>query len=205
MKEFGAIFYGDSSVRFRRSLLFLYPRIKDFHGLMPHIHSFDPLEDEGQYYMTHHKTFVQLRVNRTRYKNDIGFTPWISAGRVLYINSTSIHDKIITPMVECALRKECISPNGSHRGWQTPKGDQHPHRFDSSVLSLLVYKNMRGFYNENHDPTRLHNMTVKIAREAKDVYAGVKNLRAEPYCSIRRDEGLPVNSMRKFQFCETCG
>ncbi|XP_072051352.1 uncharacterized protein [Amphiura filiformis] len=185
LTEFGSIFYGDSSVRFRRSLSFLFQFLKENHGFMQHIHSFNPRLKEAQYYMTHPKTFLELKVKRDRYKNDIGYTPWISAGRVLYVNNSFLHENIITPMVDCALRPQCISPEGAHRGWKPPNGSNHPHRFDSSVLSLLVYKNMRGFYNGLHNSTQEFDKTVRIARDFKDISAGVKTLQFEPNCRHR--------------------
>ncbi|XP_072051308.1 uncharacterized protein [Amphiura filiformis] len=179
LKEFGAIFYGDSSVRFLDTLQILYPYLKQNHGFMQHIHNFDPRNRSGQYHMTHPSTFTQLNINRTAYANDIGYTPWISAGRVLHVNSSFIHKNVLGPLVECSLRLQCIAPEGAHRGKGNLKGANHPHRFDSSVLALVVYKYMRGFYNDDNNSSDLFDKVVKIER----VNFSSKGLRVEPKCN----------------------
>ncbi len=145
---------------------------------MQHIHNFNPRAPNGQYYMTHPQTFKELAVNRSAYANDIGHTPWISAGRVLHVNSSFIHENILGPLVECSLRRHCIAPIGAHRGKGNVEGDNHPHRFDSSVLALVVYKNMRGFYNREHNSTSLFDKVVKIERN----FFGFRGLKFEPHC-----------------------
>lgn len=191
LKEFGVIFYGDSSVRFHKSLQNLFPYLKRNHGFMQHIHSFTPRHPDGQYYMTHPQTFKELKIKRSAYFRDVGATPWISAGRVLHVNSSYIQKNLIEPMVNCALRSDCISPKGAHRGGASSQIKlpfdvdglvPHSHRFDSSVLSLLVYKNMRRFYNIRHHDTPKFDEVVSIARDNAEIMLGVGNLKVKPHC-----------------------
>ena len=156
---------------------------------MQHIHSFTPRHPDGQYYMTHPQTFKELKIKRSAYFRDVGATPWISAGRVLHVNSSYIQKNLIEPMVNCALRSDCISPKGAHRSASRRKltfdvnGTAHySHQFDASVQSLLVYKNMRRFYNIRHHDTPKFDEVVSIARDNDEIMLGVHNLKFKPHC-----------------------
>ena len=137
LHEFGAIFWGDSSVRFSDSLRKALPYLHLHHGFMSHIHSYDPKvksEIKHQYFFTHPKQFDELGVSREDYFQDKNASPHLAANRQLYINNSVMIEKVLEPLTACALKEECIAPKGSV---------VNKHRFDASALALLVYKNMR--------------------------------------------------------------
>lgn len=137
LHEFGAIFWGDASVRFSGSLRDTLPYLHLHHGFMSHIHSYDPKvksEIKHQYFFTDPKQFEELDISREDYFQDKNASPHLAANRQLYINNSVMIEKVLEPLTACALRKECIAPKGSRVG---------NHRFDASALALIVYKNMR--------------------------------------------------------------
>ncbi|XP_072043389.1 uncharacterized protein [Amphiura filiformis] len=72
LREFGAIFWGDSSVRFTGSLRSVLPYLHLHHGYMSHIHGYDPklnTDIRHQYYFTHANMYQELDVNKIEYYN----------------------------------------------------------------------------------------------------------------------------------------
>ncbi|XP_072023828.1 uncharacterized protein [Amphiura filiformis] len=171
--EFGAIFYGDSSVRFQTSLRELFPYLHLHHGFMFHILSYDAkVPGEAQkplLNMTHQAIFRQLQVDTREYNNSYNVTPHISAGRVLLVNNSVINEKVLSPLFNCVMRKQCISPDGA---------DRYNHHFDQSAISILLYKGMRGewSYENRETSTYQFDKVVKIER------SGVKRLPSKDLC-----------------------
>ena len=136
--EFGAIFYGDTSIRFKLSLHTLFPYLNLHHCIMFHILSYDAnTPDQAKkplLEMTSSKTFKQLGINLNRYRTSQNVSLHISAGRLLIVNSSMINIKVIKPLIDCAMREKCISPAGS-----SPTS----HHYDQSAISMILYKNMR--------------------------------------------------------------
>uniref|UniRef100_A0A914Y0T9 Uncharacterized protein n=1 Tax=Panagrolaimus superbus TaxID=310955 RepID=A0A914Y0T9_9BILA len=65
-------------------------------------------------------------------------------GATLLVASRNASSKIIQEWKECAMEKECMAPEGSHRACDIPKLYKNEygncHRYDQSVISLLLYK-----------------------------------------------------------------
>eukprot|EP00057_Strongylocentrotus_purpuratus_P026983 XP_011681457.1 PREDICTED: uncharacterized protein LOC105446392 [Strongylocentrotus purpuratus] len=158
LREFGAIFWGDSSIRLKASLRNLIPISLKHHGYMTHFHGFDPKikeEIQHQYYFTHPQLYANLGVNRTEYLQSENLAPHAAANRQLYLNSSYVHETIVQPMLQCALRYRCISP----RGAKLPK-----HRFDASVLAILIYKNLKGEWTRTNNDNRAFDEVVYLRK-----------------------------------------
>ncbi|XP_072044307.1 uncharacterized protein [Amphiura filiformis] len=137
LREFGAIFWADSSVRFLGSLKTALPYLHLHHGYMTHIHSYDPkvnADIRHQYYFTHRNMYQELGVSKTEYYNAKHAAPHVAANRQLIVNNSVMIERVLDPLTECAKRIECIAPVGAV---------VNKHRFDASALALLIYKNMR--------------------------------------------------------------
>ncbi|XP_041460477.1 uncharacterized protein LOC121411713 [Lytechinus variegatus] len=158
LREFGAIFWGDASIRLKGSLRKLLPVSMKHHGFMSHLHAFDPQKQEEikhQYFFTHPKLYENLGVDRTEYYNSGGMAPHASANRQLYVNGSYIQNAIVQPMLKCALEFRCISPVGAH----VPG-----HRFDASILAILIYKNMKGEWNKTHNDNLVFDDVVYLRK-----------------------------------------
>ncbi|XP_033641415.1 uncharacterized protein LOC117301503 isoform X2 [Asterias rubens] len=162
LKEFGVIFYGDSSVRFKGNLRTLFPLLRHNHGFMFHIHSFDPKlpkKIKHQYYFTNAKMYSELGVDRVEYFNAKQAAPHISAGRVLIANNSMIWEKVFDPWLECGMKNKCIAPAGSKYGI---------HRYDASALAIIVYKNLRYMWTEENNNSEEFDTIVEIVRGKSD-------------------------------------
>ncbi|XP_041461239.1 uncharacterized protein LOC121412502 [Lytechinus variegatus] len=158
LREFGAIFWGDASIRVKGSLRKLLPVSMKHHGFMSHMHAFDPQKQEEikhQYFFTLPQLYQNLGVNRTEYYNSGGMAPHASANRQLYVNSSYIQNAIVQPMLKCALEFRCISPVGAKKG---------NHRFDASILAILIYKNMKGEWNRTHNDNLVFDDVVYLRK-----------------------------------------
>ncbi|XP_063955353.1 uncharacterized protein LOC135154083 isoform X2 [Lytechinus pictus] len=158
LREFGAIFWGDSSIRLKGSLRKLLPISLNHHGYMTHFNAFDPKKKEEikhQYFYTHPQLYDNLGVNRTEYYNSDGMAPHAAANRQLYVNSSYIQQAIVQPMLKCALEYHCISPVGA----RLPK-----HRFDASILAILIYKNLKGEWKRTNNDNRYFDEVVYLRK-----------------------------------------
>ncbi|KAJ8035356.1 hypothetical protein HOLleu_22555 [Holothuria leucospilota] len=158
LNEFGAIYYGDSSIRFLKSLKELLPGIERHHGFMTVIRGFDPKHKQEDvthhYFLTVPEMFKKLKVNRDEYFNSNFSAPHVQPGTQLIINSTTIQSKLMQPWLHCALEQTCIAPPGSSR---------RNHRQDASAISLLVYKNLNGEWTpEDNDTDKMRSVIVVL-------------------------------------------
>ncbi|XP_071853019.1 uncharacterized protein [Apostichopus japonicus] len=156
LNEFGAIYYGDASIRFKKSLKVLLPGIQRHHGYMTNILHFDPTRSH-HYKRTVPAMFTKLGIDREEYHNCNNSAPHIQPGTQLIINSTTIQTKLMQPWLQCALDKECITPKGSSRA---------NHRQDASAITLLVYKNLFGEWTEEDNDTQKMQAVVDVMRES---------------------------------------
>ena len=169
MFEFGAIFYGDSSVRFKMSLEELFPYLHLHHGFMFHILSYDAkVPGEVQkplLHMTHRTMFRQLGVDFHSYSNSFNITPHISAGRVLLVNNSVINKKVLGPLLNCVMRKQCVHPTGATR---------RNHHFDQSAISIILYQNMESewTYQNRENSTNQFDKVIQISRTNKKQVPG---------------------------------
>ena len=128
---------------------------------MTHINGFDPKKKEEiqhQYYFTHPELYAILGVNRTEYFQSEDLAPHASANRQLFLNGSYIQETIVQPMLQCALRYRCISPVGAAHG---------KHRFDASILAILIYKNLKGEWTRTNNDNRAFDEAVYIIRDTK--------------------------------------
>ncbi|XP_071511341.1 uncharacterized protein [Diadema antillarum] len=165
LREFGAIFWGDAAVRFKRSLNDLVPYATKHHGFMSHWHGFDPKKKNKirhQYYFTNPLMYEKLGVDRRKYYESNDLAAYPAANRQLYVNSSVIQQAIMQPMLKCALELRCIAPEGSKVG---------QHRYDASLLSILIYKNLPGEWTPDNHDTRIFDKVIDIARTPKGATA----------------------------------
>ncbi|KAJ8049061.1 hypothetical protein HOLleu_01622 [Holothuria leucospilota] len=161
LNEFGVIYYGDASIRFKKPLFELLPDCVNHHGFLGQIRCFDPKVLKSKYGCRHdygltkEEIYGKIGVNKTEYYNANFSSPAISGGLMLVINSSSVQSKIMRPWLSCALDVTCIAPHGANLG---------NHRFDQSALSLIAFKNMRGEWTLENDPTPHHNAVVSVLR-----------------------------------------
>ncbi|KAJ8049059.1 hypothetical protein HOLleu_01619 [Holothuria leucospilota] len=167
LNEFGVIYYGDASIRFSKPLFELLPDCVNHHGFLGRIKCFDPKIPHKAKYGCHHvyrltkeKMFRQIGVNKTEYYNANFSSPSISGGLMLVVNSSSVQSKIMRPWLRCALDVTCIAPQGANAS---------NHRFDQSALSLIAFKNMRGEWTRENDPTPHHGAVVNVSRGSNGV------------------------------------
>ncbi|KAJ8018327.1 hypothetical protein HOLleu_43746 [Holothuria leucospilota] len=81
----------------------------------------------------------------------------LSGGLMLVVNSSTVQSKIMRPWLRCALDVTCIAPDGANL---------RNHRFDQSALSLIAFKNMRGEWTLENDPTPHHDTVVSVLRRS---------------------------------------
>ncbi|KAJ8018567.1 hypothetical protein HOLleu_43377 [Holothuria leucospilota] len=162
LNEFGVIYYGDASIRFKKSLLELLPACVGHHGFLGQIRCFDPKVPHDSkngcyhdYHLTRNEMYAKIGVNKTDYYNANYSSPALSGGLMLVVNSTTVQSKIMKPWLRCSMDVTCIAPNGANLG---------NHRFDQSALSLTVFKNLRGEWTFDNDPTPIHNAVVSVQR-----------------------------------------
>ncbi|XP_071853015.1 uncharacterized protein [Apostichopus japonicus] len=156
LNEFGAIYYGDASIRFKKSLKVLLPGIQRHHGYMSNIDYFDPRKG-FRYNLTVPAMFTKLGVDREEYRSCNNCAPHIQAGTQLIINSTTIQTKLMQPWLQCALEQECIAPKGSSRA---------NHRQDASAITIIAYKYMFREWTEEDNDTEKMQAVVDVLRDS---------------------------------------
>ncbi|KAJ8050853.1 hypothetical protein HOLleu_04212 [Holothuria leucospilota] len=162
LNDFGIIYYGDSSVRFHRPVKDLISNGLEHHGFVPHIRCFnpkltvnDPWGCKHDYQVTVKEVYPILGVDEEEYYNANFSAPAVSATLMFVINNTFIQANILKPWLECSLNEDCVAPKKSSR---------KNHRFDQSALTLLFFKNMRGEWTVENNPTPYHLAFMSIQR-----------------------------------------
>ncbi|XP_071853201.1 uncharacterized protein [Apostichopus japonicus] len=157
LNEFGAVYYGDASVRFKESLKVLLPGIEHHHGYMTTIPNFNPTDPKYKhhYQLTVPEMFIKLGIDRDEYRDCINCAPHLQPNTQLIINSTTIQTKLMQPWLRCAMVKECIAPTGSSRA---------NHRQDASAITLLVYKNLFGEWTVEDNDTKKMLAVLSVRR-----------------------------------------
>ena len=164
MDEFGIVFWCDASARFQRSPLVLVKLLKELHGFLSF---YDEFKADLMLARTHPKMFEALGIDREKFSRDVGYAMCMGAGRLMFANTDLIRTNIIEPWVDCALKSACIAPEGSVLPTFVNGTKEHTHRFDQAALALIVYKNLRGMFNESNDWSRLLKAVVGIYRSSK--------------------------------------
>jgi hypothetical protein len=121
---------------------------------------------------THPNTFSELfarnpELMTTGDINDFAEAPMVCGCNQIWHKSEFTMNKIVRPLVDCALREECIKPKGADGFWVSnargkyPGGkcktghDGHCHRGDQAAMSAILYE---VFEMRKH---RLHNPAHK--------------------------------------------
>ncbi|XP_071793696.1 uncharacterized protein [Asterias amurensis] len=160
LREFDVVFWCDASARFQRDPRVMYPYLKEQHGFMRRIVRYDPKLIITR---TNPAMFKELGVDRVKYSKDVDHAPSFEANRLLFINSTLIREKLITPWVDCALRRQCIAPDKSTLKLNHG-GPLYTHRYDQAAISILAYKNMYDAWTKDNDRTKLFVSVVDLSR-----------------------------------------
>ncbi|XP_033627697.1 uncharacterized protein LOC117290413 isoform X2 [Asterias rubens] len=160
--EFGAVFWADSSVRFRRSILLLTDHLKTFHGFIPQVANYDSSGTFSVVDLTHPAMFDYLKVDIDTFRKDTGFTPKPRGGILYFVNSSYINEKLLQPWVDCSMVIECIAPHGSQNPHKKKMKGYYVHRYDQSALAILMYKNLRGLYHIGHDATKTFKSVMRV-------------------------------------------
>ncbi|XP_071790327.1 uncharacterized protein [Asterias amurensis] len=167
--EFGAVFWADSSVRFRRSILLLTDHLKKFHGFIPEVANYDSSGQFSVVALTHPAMFDYLKVDIKTYRNDTGFTPKPRGGILYFVNSSYINEKLLQPWVDCSMVMKCIAPHGSQNPHTKKMKGYHVHRYDQSALGILMYKNLRGLCHIGHDATKTFKSVMRVENSGHSV------------------------------------
>ena len=143
LSKYEVVLYMDASIRLTWPLVDI---------LLPDLHNF-PLRVfcndryDGAYTME--ETYDYLKVSRKQVSKRLQK----EGGLQLYRNSSFLHEKILSHLVDCALHKECIAPAGSSQyGCNVKKYDEQVrniekigiienigcHRYDQSALTSIL-------------------------------------------------------------------
>ncbi|XP_038071733.1 uncharacterized protein LOC119740481 [Patiria miniata] len=172
--EFGAIFWADSSIRFKKSILPLYRYLKDFHGFVPMVLTYEP-NRFSNYNKTHPDMYRYLGVDLDNEYKNLRSTPTVQASRIFFVNSSYITEKLIQPWVACALALDCIAPKGSQNPHRRPVAGFHEHRYDQSALGILIYKNLRGLFKKGNGAQKAY-ISVSAFRNNNRYFGDVQNV-----------------------------
>ena len=160
--EFGAVFWADSSVRFKKSIALLTRHLQTFHGFIPRVANYKKKGRFSVIALTHPAMFDYFKIVIATYKGDIGYTPKPQGGILYFVNSSYINEKLLQPWVDCMMVLDCVAPHGSQNPHVKKQKGYHVHRYDQSALALLMYKNLRGLYHIGHDATKVFNSIMVV-------------------------------------------
>ncbi|CAF1654899.1 unnamed protein product, partial [Didymodactylos carnosus] len=123
--KYGSIFYSDAGSEFRSTLSSIADNIERNGYFLTQQKSFINS-------LTHEDTFRYFNVN----KNALEYQDHHCSAGLIGINKKNVdfYNNILLPFVNCSLVKECIAPQLS---------SVTKHRFDQSVLSILIKKNKK--------------------------------------------------------------
>ena len=100
---------------------------------------------------THEDTFRFLQEPPCLYRK---FKEFIGRLLIFHSDNELVNDYVIQPWVKCALTEECMKTKHNTRGTllacRSHKIYHSCHRYDQSILSLLMYRLFSGSYMEHH-------------------------------------------------------
>ena len=133
LNEYGAVLYVEPDIRLRAPVSMLLPHIIKHKGILTELDS-NNLTLE----VTHPGLFQALNIPVSGFDKRYPKAPMASRF-IAAVNSTELQKSIWEPMVECALNWKCIAPYGSERVDVVPTGASHTHRYEFSLLTVLLY------------------------------------------------------------------
>ena len=154
LSEYEVVFYMDASIRLRRPLVDI---------LIPGVQNFPIKVNRNGWYdgaFTREETYKYLGVTRKQMSKRFQK----EGGLQMYRNYSFLHERILSPLVDCALHEECIAPSGaSSNGCDFNNYRQQKkqiktieqveyigcHRFDQSVITSVLE---REFQFGDHHP-----------------------------------------------------
>ena len=164
VREFGGVFYIDSSIRLRRS------DMADIYTILLRNGGFVALTDTSTsvYQVTYSERYLYLPTNVTKLKEGNMF----QAGVLLVYNTEAVYRNIVYWWVLCSLEQYCGAPYLGKRYCNCKRNRQifcRCDRFDQSTLNVLV----NNYYNFNktlylYDSKRKDNIVFiqrKITRK----------------------------------------
>ena len=169
LTEYEIVFYMDASIRLRRPLVDI---------LFPDIQKFPIRVNANGFYdgaFTMDETYKHLGVTRKQ----VGKRFQKEGNVQLYRNCSFVHERVVSPLVDCALHEECIAPSGSSPfGYNFDKYKEQVkqidtieefayigcHRFDQSALTVVLDREFH-FPNDHYvvDPAG-YSETMEIWR-----------------------------------------
>ena len=164
VREFGGVFYIDSSIRLRRS------DMADIYTILLRNGGFVALTDTSTsvYQVTYSERYLYLPTNVTKLKEGNMF----QAGALLVYNTEAVYRNIVYWWILCSLEQYCGAPYLGKRYCNCKRNRQifcRCDRFDQSTLNVLV----NNYYNFNktlylYDSKRKDNIVFiqrKITRK----------------------------------------
>ena len=99
--------------------------------------------DEHNFTMavTHPDTFSAVGLSLLNFQRDFPRAP-IGSNFIAAVNTSKLWADVWGPMVKCASDWKCIAPHGSDHKNIKPNVNSHTHRYEFSVLTLLLYKSL---------------------------------------------------------------
>ena len=148
LKDFPYIMWVDTSVRLNISIFTLFEKGFKCHLQLPRLLEWG-LRDVISV-QTSKKTMAFLRLNESDYKS----TLMIMGGFGLYQRTEIVMERIIKPWVTCALTFGCMVTDEDYKALSCdPPRDGRKfgwcHRFDQSILSILVSTVFPNYWKEN--------------------------------------------------------
>ena len=148
LKEFPYIMWVDTSVRLRLSIFTLFEKGARCHLQLPRLEEWEMRDVISV--QTGKKTMAFLRLNESDYKSIL----MIMGGFGLYQRTKIVMERIIKPWVACALTFGCMVTDEDYRALSCdPPRDGRKfawcHRFDQSILSILISTVFPNYWKEN--------------------------------------------------------
>lgn len=164
-KEFGAVWWVDSSVRFVTNDLELPLKYLKENGIL--FFTYGPELSIAQH--TDRRTFGYFNENPCLYRQ----FGEVEAGFIAFRKSTTA-EVVLRQWLACALNENCISPQNATRYCDPSESDifiGQCHRFDQSALGIIL---RRLYHKQNHyplvdTPFRIH----EIRRKEEIAFFGV--------------------------------
>ncbi|CAH1784496.1 unnamed protein product, partial [Owenia fusiformis] len=130
LREFGSIFWCDTSVRFKTS----YQEDIIQQLMQTGVVSWHVRVKTAQY--THPDMFEYFNTTPDKYEDQVMIEP----GRMLLLDTPRIQQHLIEPCVRCALNPDCIGPNGMVKGTRKVVDEEkrHLHRYDMSAFNIAL-------------------------------------------------------------------
>lgn len=132
-------------MRLRAPISMLIPHIIKHGGILTEIDTVN-----RTFQVTHPALFDALHIDKNNFGMSFPKAPMASKF-IAAINSTAMLSNIWAPMFNCALNWKCIAPFGSEQKDVVPEGTTHTHRYEFSVLTLLLYETFGEGWQPNNE------------------------------------------------------